>query len=113
MMTVAVILLIWNQATNAALQLIEQAYEVDSTQIERWPLADDGNLILKPCETCDSVILSVDGNTRYLTSFGGNAIPLEALLQLKSLIRGRKGTYAYIFYTAEDNLVTRLILDVD
>jgi hypothetical protein len=113
MMTLTVTLLVWNQAANAALQLIEQTYEIDSTQIERWPLAGDGNLILKPCDACDSVILNVDANTRYLTDFRGNAISLEELLQLKSLIRGREGTYAYVFYTADDNLVTRLILDVD
>lgn len=113
MMMLAVILLAWNRAANAALQLIEQTYEIDSTQIERWPLADDGTLILKPCDACESVILNVDPNTRYLTNFRGNAISLEELLQLKTLIRGREGTNAYVFYSVEDNLVTRLVLDVD
>ena len=113
MMMLAVILLVWTRSTNAALNLIEQAYEIDSTSIERWPLGADGNLILKPCEACDSVILNVDANTRYATSFRGAAISLEELLELKTQIRGRKGINAYVFYRAEDNSVTRLILDVD
>jgi hypothetical protein len=113
MMMLAVILLVWNRSANAALNVIEQAYEIDSTSIERWPLAADGNLILKPCESCESVILNVDANTRYATSFGGAAISLEEILKLKTRIRGRKGVYAYVFYRAEDSSLTRLILDIE
>ncbi|NND36298.1 MAG: hypothetical protein HKN81_04095 [Gammaproteobacteria bacterium] len=113
MMMLAVIMLVWNRATNAALQLVEQTYEIDSTSIERWPLAGDGNLIIRPCEGCDSVILKVDADTRYLTSFGGTAISLEELLELKTQIRGRSGVDAFVFYRADDSTVTRLVLDVD
>ena len=113
MMMLAVILLVWNRATHAALQLVEQAYELDSTQVERWPLADDGQLIVKPCETCDSVILNVDANTRYLTSFRGSRISLAELLNLKTRVGGRESANVYVFYSTENNLVTRLVLDAD
>ena len=107
------ILLVWNRATHAALQLVEQAYELDSTQVERWPLADDGQLIVKPCKTCDSVILNVDANTRYLTSFRGSRISLAELLNLKTRVGGRESANVYVFYSTENNLVTRLVLDAD
>ena len=112
MMMLAVILLVWNRATHAALESTQQAYELDSTQIERWPLDEVGSLVLKPCDSCESVVLSVTPDTRYMTGFRGPNITLPELLALKTKIGGRKGTFVYIFYRTADNSVARFVLDV-
>lgn len=112
MMMLAVILLVWTRATSAALVATEQAYELDASQIERWPLGDDGSLILRPCGGCDRVVLRVNAETRYGRSLSGPAMTREELLQLKSTGAVSGDTLVYVFYRPDDGVVTRLVLDV-
>ena len=111
MMMLAVILLVWTRATHAALEAMEQAYEVDASRIERWPLGDQGSLVLRPCESCDSVTLTVTPNTRYRSSQSSLNITREELLQVKAMIRDLDDAFVYVFYRPDDGVVNRIVLD--
>lgn len=111
MMMLAVILMVWTRATNAALEVVEQAYEINATQVERWPLSDDDRIVLRPCDACDQVTLSVTSGTRYRASNSSMNITREELLQIKSLLRNLESSYVYVFYRPDDGVATRIVLD--
>lgn len=112
-MMLSAFLMFWTQATQAALDVIEQAYELDASLIERWPLSDDGSLILRPCGTCDSVTLRVTAETAYSASGSSGRISREEFLQIKSLLRGLDDALVSVFYRPSDGIVTRLRLNAD
>jgi hypothetical protein len=113
MTMLAVILLVWTRATNAALERVEDAYELRLEQVERWPLADSTNIVVRPCSRCDRVVLQVNAATRYSNGLRGADIGREELLRVKSTIRDRDNTFVYIFYRPENSSVTRIVLDAD
>ena len=112
-MTLAIILLTWGQVTQAALQATEQAYELNVHMVERWPLGDEGSIVLYPCEDCDRVVLRVNAATRYGNSLSGPDISRNELLQLKATLSGGQDAFVYIFYRPDDQTATRIVLDAD
>lgn len=100
------------QATQAALEATEQAYELMADQVERWPLADNASVVFRPCRSCDRMVLAVDAATRYGRSLSGRDITRDELLRMKSILTDANDTFVYIFYRPEDATATRIVLDV-
>ena len=110
-MMLAVILLVWTRGAQAALVATEQAYELTVDQVERWPLSDNGRIVLRACATCETVALSVDANTTYRSSQSSLNITREEMLQIKSMLGNPDDAFLYIFYRPDDDIATRIVLD--
>ena len=108
-----VLLTVWPRASLAALVATEQAYEVEATQIERWPLGDNGSLVLRPCDSCELVTLTVTPETKYRRSSSGMNITREEFLAAKAQIRDLDDAYVFLFYRPDDGIVNRIVLDAD
>jgi len=98
-------------ATHAALDVVEQAYEIDATLVERWPLGDTGSIVLRPCAGCDTVVLGVDANTKYRSSRSSLDVTREELMEIKSMLSNPDDALVYIFYRPDDSVATRIVLD--
>jgi hypothetical protein len=111
-MMLGVILLVWNRSTQAALETIEQSYELTANLVERWPIGDDAHIVLRRCGGCEPVMLRVDAATRYGRSLLGRDITRDELLRLKATLRDADKTFVYVFYRPDDGTVTYFVLDV-
>jgi len=123
MTMLAVILLVWTRATNAALERVEDAYELPLAQVERWPLSDSTNIVIRPCDRCDRVVLHVSRETCYLTgtparktercrlSRNRGKSARDSLLRRKSKIHDRDNAFVYVFYDPENRSVASIVLD--
>lgn len=98
---------------HAELVAVEQAYEINAAQVDRWPLGDTGSLVLRACNSCDSVTLRVDAATRYRLGMSGAEVSRDELVSLQATLRDRKSTPVYVFYRPQDGIATRVVLDVD
>ncbi|MFQ5636210.1 MAG: hypothetical protein ACE5G3_12885 [Gammaproteobacteria bacterium] len=112
-MMLAVILLVWARATQAALGVVEQAYEIELWMVERWPLGDAGSIVLRPCEECSSVVLRVSADTAYRRSGSAVNISREEMLRIKAMLGSDTGALVYVYYRPDDDTATRIVLDTD
>ncbi len=111
LLILGVIPMTWSRTTLAALEASEHAYEVDAAQVLRWPLGDDGSLVLRPCRACDPVTLGVNAQTTYRVSGSSLNISREELLRLKSMLINLDEVLVYIFYRPDERVATRIVLD--
>jgi len=111
--TIATIMLTVLPPTHAALVAVEEAYEINAAQVERWPLGDTGSLVIRSCSSCESIALRVDETTEYRLSMAGDKVSRDELVRLQATLRDRKGTHVYIFYRPRDGVATRVVLNVD
>jgi len=123
MTMLAVILLVWTRTTNAALERVEDAYELRLEQVERWPLADSTSIVVRPCDQCNRVVLHVSRETCYLAGTPHKQTERckrdanrgkkarEDLLRRKSTVRNPGDAFVYIFYRPEDQSVACIVLD--
>jgi hypothetical protein len=106
----------------AAVNSLEDSVELELDQVENWPLGDAAKIIVRACDTCEQVILSVTTNTCYLLTGPGQKLEpctaehrgkaaRERLLRQKTKVRDPGNALVYIFYRATDRAVTRLVLD--
>ena len=109
----AVILIVWTRATHAALEVVEKSYEIDVTQVERWPLSDTDRIVLRPCDDCDRVTLTVTPGTQYSATGSSMGLTREELVKIKSMLRNPSRAYLYIFYRPDDSVAIRIELDAD
>ncbi len=100
----------WGTPAPAALEAIEQAYELSAQQVLRWPLRTGDHVVVRPCDTCDTTTLQVTDSTRFSTGFNAPDISLQDLLRKKTQ-QGSSADYLVIlFYTPDERQVTRMIL---
>ena len=97
----------------AALEVYEQAYELRTKQILRWPLRAGDSLVVRQCPDCDVRTLNVTDRTRYSNGFGATSITLDEMLRQKSLMRDGTEHLVVIFFLPDDLQVTRIILQTD
>jgi hypothetical protein len=95
----------------AALERIEEAFEVALTQVE-LPLHEAGQLRLTPCAGCERVALPVGSRTRYLIGYDGDGQPLEAFREAAVGVGDPRSALVVVIYDTGTREVTRLILDV-
>ena len=109
-LTIAAVMLAWSGPAGAALDLIEQAYELSSKDV-RLPAHSASRVVIRQCEglDCDTVKLSVDEDTSYHLGTGTDAVSLSDFRQAAK--GGDK--LIYLFYDADSGVVTRIILDMD
>lgn len=84
---------------------VEQAYELSAGDLT-LPTNEFGSVILKPCPTCDSVTLRVDGNTSYV--YNGARLPLREFRSAVLNLREPSGAATTVIYRLEDNKVRRI-----
>jgi hypothetical protein len=113
MMMLAVILLVWTRASQAALEITVRTYELDASLVERWPLGDVGTIVFRKCDACEQIILAVDSTTQYKLELSGSPIGRDELLRVKSALADPAATYVYISYRVADDTATRIVLDAD
>ena len=97
--------------TEAALERIEEAFEVALTRVE-LPLHEAGQLRLTPCVGCERIALPVGSRTRYLIGYDGDGQPLEAFREAAAGIGDPRSALVVVIYDTATREVTRLILDV-
>ena len=95
----------------AALERIEEAFEVELTQVE-LPLHDAGQVRLTPCADCERIALPVGSRTRYLIGYDGDGQPLEAFREAAAGVGDPRSALVVVIYDTATREVTRLILDV-
>lgn len=98
---------------HAALEVIEEAYELNAEQILRWPLRAGDSLVVRPCAGCGTETLKVTEQTRYATGFDAPSISLSDLLRKKSLSHDSADHLIVVFYRPDDLHVTRIVLQTD
>ena len=113
LITIAAVALTAFAPAHAALIAVEQAYELNVAQIERWPLSDTGRLVIRTCRTCESIALRVDAATRYRLGMGGAAVSRDELVRLQATLNDRDGTHVFVFYRPDDGVATRIVLDIE
>ncbi len=83
---------------------IEDVYEVGSQDV-RLPSASVGNLILKQCSACETVVLRVNAKSRAFID--DEEVSFRELQQTAA----RVDTVVYVFFSPEEKVVTRVVLD--
>ena len=107
--------LLFSALTQAALEVSENAYELTTEQILRWPLRAGDNIVIQPCAGCAIQTLQVTEQTRYAIGFGPDAtsIKLNELLRQKSLLRDNANNLIILFFHPDDRRVSRIVLNTE
>ncbi len=121
LLTALVVSLAFITSTHAALEIKEDAFEVQLEQIQRWPLGEGDSLVVRSCRGCELRTLQVTAATRYATGFAQDgdtqALTLPETLRLKSTMRNDPTHTIVVFFRPDDHpdagQVTRLILLAD
>jgi hypothetical protein len=95
-------------AALATVTNVENAYETDTGQV-RLPSNPRGQLVIRECAGCKSVVLRVNGETRYLLAPSREPVTLEALRQAVAAA-GDDDRLLTVFYNLETGYVTRVVL---
>ena len=91
----------------AALDALEQAYELGLNQV-RLPAHSASQVVVRSCADCAPVLLPVSTETRYYLKYGQPAVALDKFLA-EAASRPRDGLVT-VFYKPEDGSVTRIVL---
>lgn len=94
----------------AALEIVEEAFEVTPRQIE-WPTYDEGRLVVRPCSGCEAVALTVSDQTGYYDGFNSPRLSRQELIRKATSGGNFQNSMVYLFYRPEDRQVTRVVLD--
>ena len=95
----------------AALERIEEAFEVALAQVE-LPRHETGRLSLVPCADCERIALTVGSRTRYLLAYDGDDQPLKAFREVAAGVADPRSALVVVIYDTATREVTRLILDL-
>jgi uncharacterized protein YaiE (UPF0345 family) len=98
-------------AARAALEIVEDAFEVTPGQIE-WPTYDEGRLVVHPCPGCEAVALTVNHQTGYYLGFTNPGLSRQELIRKATSSGNSENILVYLFYRPENRQVTRVVLDM-
>ena len=100
-------LLTWSGMATAALDIVEDAYELDISDVQ-LPASSAGQVVIRQCDAnnCDVQQLSVDQNTTYHVGESTAAVPLSDFRQAATGIN----KLIYVFYSVVTETVTRIVL---
>ena len=105
--------LAFSASVQAALEVREEARELKTEQILRWPLRAGDSLVVRTCQGCDIETLQVTSETRYSNGFDTSPISLAELLRQKSLLREGTAHLIVVFFLPDNHQVTRMILQTN
>ena len=110
-LTLAVLTMAFTGLAQASMQRIEEAYELDLTQVI-LPAHEADRVTLKQCADCFTVQLSVDYRTSYHVGMNSAGVTLRELTDVATAVssRDREKTPVYVMYRPESLVVTRIIL---
>lgn len=97
-------------ALEAALEIVEEAHEVELARIE-LPTHALGQVGFPPCARCERIRLRVDEATRYVLAGAPGAVTLESFRDEAARRAGTPDNVVYVIYDVESRVVTRLVLD--
>jgi len=97
-------------AAEAALEAIEDAYEIELARVE-LPAYALGRVSFSPCAGCERIGLQVDGNTRYLLAGAPAPLSLGSFREEAARMIDPGDAVVYLIYDTRTRVVTRLILD--
>jgi hypothetical protein len=102
---------LWSLGAPAALENVENAYETDTARAS-LPANAGGQVVIRECASCKSVVLRVDRNTRYFIGTPGAAGQPLPLAKLRAAVAAAAGTERMltVFYDLETGFVTRIVL---
>jgi hypothetical protein len=107
--TLTVLTLAFTGLAQAGMRTIEEAYELNLTQV-MLPAHSADQLTLKQCEDCYTVQLQADDGTSYHIGFRSPAVTLQTLIAAADAVSNREDTPIYVMYQPESLVVTRIIL---
>ncbi len=107
--TLAVLTLAFAGLAQAGMRTIEEAYELDLTQVI-LPAHEADQVTLKECADCFTVQLSVNYRTSYHVGMRSAAVTLQTLTAAADAVSDRENTPVYVMYEPESLVVTRIIL---
>ncbi len=107
--TLTVLTLAFTGLAQAGMRTIEEAYELDLTQV-MLPAHTADQLTLKQCEDCYTVQLTVDARTSYHIGMRSTGVTLQTLIAAADAVSNREDTPIYVMYQPESLVVTRIIL---
>ena len=109
--TLAVLTLAFAGLAQAGMKSIEEAYELDLTQVI-LPAHEADQVALKACPDCFTVQLSVNHRTSYHVGVNTAGVTLRELTDFVDAVRDsdREKTPVYVMYEPESLVVTRIIL---
>ncbi len=107
--TLAVLTLALTGLAQAIMKRIEEAYELDLTQV-MLPAHTADRVTLKACEDCFTVQLPVDAGTSYHVGMRSAGVTLQTLIAAADAVSNREDTPIYVMYQPESLVVTRIIL---
>jgi hypothetical protein len=97
-------------AAYAALETIEDAYEIELARLE-LPAHPLGRVSFSPCAGCDRIGFQVDGNTRYLLAGAPAPVSLGSFREEAARTIDLGDAVVYLIYDTRTRVVTRLVLD--
>ncbi len=107
--TLAVLTLAFASLAQAKLERIEEAFELQLTQLS-LPAHATAKVTVKACAGCASVQLRVTDATSYHVGFDSVGITLQELADAVDAVRDRSKTPVYVMYRPESLIITRIIL---
>ncbi len=107
--TLAMLTLAFAGLAQAGMRTIEEAYELDLTQVI-LPAHEADQVALKACADCFTVQLSVNYDTSYHVGMRSAAVTLQTLTAAADAVSDREHTPVYVMYEPESLVVTRIIL---
>lgn len=107
--TLAMLTLAFAGLAQAGMRTIEEAYELDLTQVI-LPAHEADQVALKACADCFTVQLSVNYDTSYHVGMRSAAVTLQTLTAAADAVSDRENTPVYVMYEPESLVVTRIIL---
>ncbi len=103
----AAIALAWSGTAFGALELLEDAFELDLTQL-RLPSFSTDQMTIKECDDCETRTVRVDNKTTY--HLGGQSMDLNEFLRATSLLGEKQENMVTVFYLPESLVVTRIVV---
>ena len=110
-LALATLLVLSSPQASATLGVIEQAYELNRSQVQ-LPTTPEGGLAVRPCPGCRPVILRVNAATSWFASPGtrqpaGQAAVLAAF----RVAATNPNALVYVYYEPQTLRVKRVVLD--
>jgi tetrahydromethanopterin S-methyltransferase subunit F len=95
----------------ATLRAIEQAYELQRSQVQ-LPTQAEGNLTVRPCPTCRLAVLRVTAATGWFSSPGTRQPASQAaVLAAFRAAATNPETRVHVYYEPQTRRVKRIVLD--
>ena len=105
---VTLILLTWSGLSSAALDALEDGYELHVDEVS-LPAHAAGRIVIRQCATCEALVHRVDEQTTY--HIGVRSAPVT-LADFKYAVSAGDGELLYVFFKPETGVVTRVTLSL-